>query len=124
MLQGDSGDLYELGKSITNVGTCATCPLCCSSSLSRRGAWRSCHRAYMNSLHWLPITYLIKLKTMHSWAPLVHGQSPAYTKDVMEPIADLAGRTRLRYATPRQYDVPFTRTQFGRRESPVTVRME
>ena len=45
----------------------------------------------------------------------VHGQSPSYIKDVFISLSDLPGHSRLRSAAAGQYDVPFTRTQFGRR---------
>ena len=45
----------------------------------------------------------------------VYGQSPSYIKDVFVPLSDLPGHSRLRSAAAGQYDVPFTRTQFGRR---------
>ena len=44
----------------------------------------------------------------------VHGKGPAYIADVLVPIAVLPGHSQLRSAASGQYDIPFTRTQFGR----------
>ena len=46
---------------------------------------------------------------------VVYGHSPSYIKDVFLPLSDLPGHSRLRSAAVGQYDVLFTRTQFGRR---------
>ena len=45
----------------------------------------------------------------------MYGQSLSYIKDVFVTLSDLPGHSRLRSAAAGQYDVPFTRTQFGRR---------
>ena len=54
----------------------------------------------------------------------VHGQSPSYIKDILLPLIDLPGHSRLRSAVEGQYDVPFTRTQFGRRALSVAAPTE
>ena len=54
----------------------------------------------------------------------VHGQSPSYINDVFVPLNDLPGHSRLRSAAAGQYDVPFTRTQFGRRAMSVAAPTE
>ena len=41
-------------------------------------------------------------------------QSPSYIRDLLVPVSEMQGRTRLRSAAAGFYDVPFTRTQFGR----------
>ena len=53
----------------------------------------------------------------------VHGQSPHCIKDVLVPLSDLPGHSRLRSAAAGQYDVPFTRTQFGRRALSVAASL-
>ena len=45
----------------------------------------------------------------------IFGQSPSYIRDLLVPVSEMQGRTRLRSAAAGLYDVPFTRTQFGRR---------
>ena len=78
----------------------------------------------MKRLHWLPIQFRIKFKLcvlMHG--AVVYGQSPSYIKDVLVPLSDLPGHSRLRSAAG-QYDVPFTRTQFGRRALSVAAPTE
>ena len=45
----------------------------------------------------------------------VYGHSPSYIKDVFVPLSDLPGHSLFRSAAAGQYDVPFTRTQFGHR---------
>ena len=57
----------------------------------------------------------------HAWCV---GQSPSYIKDVFVPFSYLPGHSRLRSAAAGQYDVPFTRTQFGRRALPVAAPTE
>ena len=54
----------------------------------------------------------------------VYGQSPSYIKDVFVQLSDLPGHSRLRSAAAGQYDVPFTRTQFGRRALSVAAPTE
>ena len=54
----------------------------------------------------------------------VHGQMPSYIKDVLVPLIDIPGHFRLRSTAAGQYDVPFTRTQFGRRALSVAALTE
>ena len=75
-------------------------------------------------LHWLSIQFRIKFKLCVLVHGAVHGQSPSYIKDVFVPISDLPGHSRLRSAAAGQYDVPFTRTQFGRRALSVAALTE
>ena len=56
---------------------------------------------HMKRLHWLPKQFRIKFK-----------------------LCDLPGHSRLRSAAAKQYDVPFTRTQFGRRALSVAAPTE
>ena len=55
---------------------------------------------------------------------VVHGQSPSYIKDVLVPLIDIPGHSLLRSAAAGQYDVPFTRTQFGHRALSVAAPTE
>ena len=73
---------------------------------------------HMKHLHWLPIQFRIKFKQCLLMHGAVHDQSPSYIKDDFVPLSDLTGHSRLRSAAAGQYDVPFTRTQFGRRATP------
>ena len=54
----------------------------------------------------------------------VYGQSPSYIKDVFVPLGGLPGHFRLRSSAAGQYDLPFTRTQFGRRAFSVAAPNE
>ena len=79
---------------------------------------------HMKHLHWLPIQFRIKFRLYVLMHGAVHGQSPSYIKDVFVPLSDLPGHSRLRSAAAGQYDVPFTRTQFGRRALSVAAPTE
>ena len=70
---------------------------------------------HMKRLHWLPIQFRIKFKLCDLMHGEMYGQSPSYIKDVFVPLSDLPGHSRLRSAAAGQHDVPFTRTQFGRK---------
>ena len=48
----------------------------------------------------------------HAWCD---AWSKSLDQDIFVPLNDLPGHSRLRSAAAGQYDVPFTRTQFGRR---------
>ena len=67
----------------------------------------------MKDLHWLPIAHRIKFKLCILTHGAIFGQSPSYIRDLFIPVSEMQGRTRLRSAAGL-YDVPFTRTQFGR----------
>ena len=79
---------------------------------------------HMKRLHWLPIQFLIKFKPCVLMHGAVHGQSPSYIKDVLVSLINLPGHSRLRSAAAGQYDVPFIRTQFGRRALSVAAPTE
>ena len=53
-----------------------------------------------------------------------YGQSPSYIKDIVVPLSDLPGYSRPQSAAAGQHDVPFTRTQFGRRALSVAAPTE
>ena len=78
---------------------------------------------HMKRLYWLPTQFRIKFKLCVLMHGAVYGQSPSYIKDVFVPLSDLPGHTRLRSAAG-QYEVPFTRTQFGRRALSVAAPTE
>ena len=44
----------------------------------------------------------------------IFGHIPSYIRDLLIPVSEMQGHTHLRYAVAGLYDVPFTRTQFGR----------
>ena len=69
----------------------------------------------MHNLHWLPLTYRIKYKLCLMMYAAVNGRCPTYISELVRPVAEIAGRARLRSATTHQYDVPRTRTEFGKR---------
>ena len=68
----------------------------------------------MKDLHWLPIAHRIKFKLCIFIQGAIFGQSPSYIKDLLVPVSEMQGRTRLCSAAAGLYDVPFTRTQFSR----------
>ena len=78
----------------------------------------------MKRLHWLSLQYRIKLKLCVLTHGAVYGHSPSYIKDVFVPLSDLPGYSRLRSTAAGQYDVRFTRTQFGRRALSVAAPTE
>ena len=53
----------------------------------------------MKDLHWLSIAHRIKFKLfcilMHG---AIFGQSPSYIRDLLVPVSEMQGRTRLRSA--------------------------
>ena len=51
----------------------------------------------------------------------IFGQSSSYIRDLLVPVSEMQGRTRLRSDAAGLYDVPFTRTQVGRRALSVAV---
>ena len=69
----------------------------------------------MKDLHWLPIADRIKFKLCILMHAASFGQSPSYFRDLLVPVSQMQGRTRSRSAAAGLYDVPFIRTQFGRR---------
>ena len=44
----------------------------------------------------------------------IFGQSPSYIRDLLFPVSEMQGHTRVRSAAVELYDVPFNRIQFGR----------
>ena len=54
----------------------------------------------------------------------IFGRSPSYIRDLLVPVSEMQGRTRLRSAAAGLYNVPFTRTQFGRRAFSVAAPSE
>ena len=50
--------------------------------------------------------------------------SPSCIRDLLVPVSEMQGRTRLRSAAAGLYDVPFIRTQFGRRTFSVAAPSE
>ena len=55
---------------------------------------------------------------------VVIGTSPVYTKDLLTPTKDIAGRSRLRSAAAGDFSVPRFRLVFGRRAFSVAGPME
>ena len=77
----------------------------------------------MKDLHWLPIAHRIKFKLCILMHGAIFDQSPSYIRDLLVPVSEMPGCTRLRYAAGL-YDVLFTRTQFGRRAFSVAASSE
>src|SRR5208282_2307177 len=69
----------------------------------------------MRTLHRLPLVFCIKYKLCVMMHPVVSGRCPAYIDEIVQPVADIVGRARLRSATTNQYDVSRTKTEFGKR---------
>ena len=65
----------------------------------------------MKDLHW----HHIKFKLCILMHEAIFGQSSSYIRDLLVPVSDMQVHTRLRSAAAGLYDVPFTRTRFGRR---------
>ena len=70
-------------------------------------------RESVKDLHWLPMAHRIKFKLCILMHGAIFGQSPSYIRYLLVPVSEMQGRTSLRSAAGL-YDVPFTRTQFGR----------
>ena len=81
-------------------------------------------RESMKDLHWLPIAHRIKFKLCIIMHGTICGQSPSYIRDLLVPVSEMQGRTRLRSAAAELYDVSFTKTQFGRRAFSVAAPSE
>ena len=71
--------------------------------------------AAMRKLHWLPIKFRIIYKISVTMHHVLYGQSPGYLKALIQPIASMPNRQRLRSATSSTCFVPSFRTQFGER---------
>ena len=54
----------------------------------------------------------------------IFGKSPSYIRDLLIPVSEMQGRTRLHSAAAGLYDVPFIRTQFGRHAFSVAAPSE
>ena len=65
-------------------------------------------RESMKDLHWLPIAHCIKFKLCILMHGAIFGQSLSYIRDLLIPVFEMQGRTRLRSAAAGLYDVPFT----------------
>ena len=78
----------------------------------------------MKDLHWLPIAHRIKFKLCIFMHGAIFGQSLSYIRDLLVPVSEMQGRTRLHSAAAGLCDVPFTRTQFGRRAFSVAAPSE
>ena len=81
-------------------------------------------RKSMEGLHWLPIAHRIKFKLCIRMHGAIFGQSPSYIRDLLVPVSEMQGRTRLGSAAAGFSDVPFTRTQFSRRAFSVAAPSE
>ena len=82
-------------------------------------------RESMKDLHWLPIAHRIQFKLCILMHGAIFGQSSSYIRDLLVPISEMQGCTRLRSAVAAGlYDVPFTRTQFGRRPFSVAAPLK
>ena len=77
----------------------------------------------MTDLHWTPIAHRTKFKLciIHG---AIFGQSLSYIRDLFVSVSEMQGRTRLRLSAAGLSDVPFTRTQLGRRAFSVAASSE
>ena len=78
----------------------------------------------MKDLHWLLIAHRIKFKLCKLMHGAIIDQGPTSIRDLLVLVADMQGRTRLRSAAAGFYDIPFIRTQFGRRAFSVAAPSE
>ena len=67
----------------------------------------------MRELHWLPVIFRVQYKLCLMVHASVNGCSPEYFTDVLVPISSLQGRATL--SSSGSFDVPRTRTGFGKR---------
>ena len=65
-------------------------------------------RESMKDLYWLPIAHCIKFKLCTLMHGAMFGKSQSYIRDLLVPVSEMQGRTRLRSAAAGLYDVPFT----------------
>ena len=65
-------------------------------------------RERMNDLYWLPIAHRMKSKLCILMHGAIFGQSPSYIRNLLVPVSEMQGRTRLLSAAAGLYDVPFT----------------
>ena len=80
-------------------------------------------RESMKDLHWLPIAHRIKFKLYILMHGAIFGQSLSYIRDLFVPVSEMQDRTHL-HSAAGLYDVPFTRTHFGRRAFSVAAPLE
>ena len=77
--------------------------------------WRDHVTSAMRELHYLPVVYRIKYKFNVLMFASVNGRCPNYISEVLVATSSLPGRSSLRSSTSGAYDVPRTRTEFGKR---------
>ena len=77
--------------------------------------WREHMTAAMRELHWLPVMYRIKFKLCVLMHASVNDRCPKYISEVLIATSSLPGHSTLRSASSGAYDVPRTKTEFGKR---------
>ena len=77
--------------------------------------WRDHVTPAMRELHWLPVVYRIKYKLCVMMHAAANGCSSQYISDAVVATMALPTRSSLRSASTCTYDVPRTRTEFGKR---------
>ena len=78
----------------------------------------------MKDLHWLPIAKRITFKRCTLMHGAIFDLSLYYIRDLLVPVSEMQGRTRLLSAAAGLCNVPFTRTQFGHRAFSVNAPSE
>ena len=76
--------------------------------------WRDHMTPAMRELHWLPVMYCIKYKLFILMHASVNRCRPKYISEVLVATSALPGHSTLRSASSGAYDVPRTKTQFGK----------
>ena len=69
----------------------------------------------LRGLHWLPVVYCMKYKLCILMHTSVNGRCPEYISEVLVTTSALPGHSMLRSASSGAYDVPQTKTEFGKR---------
>ena len=78
--------------------------------------------AIRDTLHWLPVSQRITFKIALMTYDIIHGQSPAYFRDVCVSVDSVAARARLRSANRGDMIVPRTQTvRYGLRSFRVSA---
>ena len=91
-------------------GSASTCSPCCGSTCCKFTGLRPRDRVResIKDLHWLQIAHRIKFKLCTLMHGAIFGPSPSYIRDLLVPVSEMQGRTRLHSAAAGLYDVPST----------------
>ena len=69
----------------------------------------------LHQLHWLPVQYHITFKLCLLIHKIHNKQAPSYLSDKVTTNADLWSCAGLRSVSTKKYQIPRTRTKFGKR---------